>query len=219
MWQPFSLIVCFALTAALGIWIEQATLLLTSFLVICALGGQWVVYNFWSGHNRQIHATEIDIDRCLRMTAQQVRGLPGGERASIFLQILKLVINRAESKRGIEHHAILAAFRNRALEKPRCIHRLGKTMVSFGMAGTLVGLSMTMYAASDVVENAESVQALTAALVPAFGGLSMAFSTTLVAVLLGTVWLGSQAQHCHDAINLYFDQLDGYLGGFQFGDR
>ena len=216
LYEPFIVIALAAVTAAVGIELNIASIAMNTFLAGCCLWELWRLFRGRQGLYAQQAACEIDVQNRNRLTVANLKHQAVQWGASAYLQGMHSMWRKFEAGRNPDCQTTIDALRNKALQVPGRAKRQAGVIVSFGMAGTLLGLAMTSNATAGVLEQSDDFSGMTEAMLPAFGNLAVAYSTTLTALMLGAILLVWKACHLSDDIDDFFDQLEAQLSDVSF---
>lgn len=208
-------ITCAGLVVAgtVGWAMDQSVLFLNGYIVAVAAHGQVYVSRLWRDFGRDTDQAEREVKKLIGMSRKQILSIDVSSTFGIALQ--RLV--RQPDRNGELRESILNAMQSAMLEHADRILNVARSVLpSLGMAGTVFGLQLSMKAIALGVTSATDAEAMAAVIIPVVGSLGLAFTTTLSALLLGTLVLAGQADECRSAIAHYFAQLDAQLASFPF---
>lgn len=206
----------FVTVAVIGTYFGHATIALNGFIIAVGVFGLFQGVMFWLSLRDEIDRSDAALRQCSRYTAKKIRALARDAYTPVAQAVLQDVLIKAQRGRGSDHAKILQAYETSMLEFPERLQVIAKGWLpSLGMAGTVFGLELTMIHISQGIMDAKDVQALNEVIMPAIGTLGMAFTTTLTALLFGSLLLGVHAAQCRRAVQQFIDQLDAQLACFQ----
>lgn len=211
MW--FGPAVCFGLVAAgaVGWATEQNALWLNGYIAAVAGYGQLYLYRFNREFNRELTASESAIHSIALKTVREVGAMDVSSRTPIVIRVAKAIAS-CLGDRQHTREAMLLSIESAMLDHVLFVSRLAKgTLQSLGMAGTLFGLQLAMISIANGMTEVGDVKGMTAAILPAVSSLGLAFTTTLTALLLGSLVLATQANETVAAVEHFFTQLNAQL--------
>ena len=211
MW--FGPIICTGLvtSGAAGWATDQNALCLNGYIAAVAGYGQFYLHRFNREFKREVAASESAIHWMRAKTPGEIRVLDVSSDTPIVLRVAKAIVNKVgESQHTTE--AVLLSYESAMLDHVQFVSRLAKgTLQSLGMAGTLFGLQLAMLSIANGMAEVGDVKGMTAAILPAVSSLGLAFTTTLTALLLGSLVLASQTNETVAAVEHFFTQLSAQL--------
>ena len=209
----FGPLVCTGLVAsgAAGWAKDQHALWLNGYIAAVAGYGQLYLYRFNREFNPEVAASESAIHWMRSRPLREIRSLDVSSETPIALRVAKAIANCVGDPQRTRE-ARLLSFESAMLDHVLFVSRLAKgTLQSLGMAGTLFGLQLAMISIANGMTEVGDVKEMTAAILPAVSSLGLAFTTTLSALLLGSLVLASQANETVAAVEHYFTQLNAQL--------
>ena len=202
----------------IGWRLDQSNLCLNGGIVATGIYCQWVLFRLYRSLGLEQTRSELALRQLLSIDRKALRRWQCPTDASIFEQAMAELLV-ASSDRDRVRESLLTSFRSAMMRHGEFAASIAtKTIPSMGMLGTVLGLIFSLAGIAAGVAGAEDSQAIADSILPVIGSMALAFTTTLTAMLLGSLVLGTQAQECINTIEHYFDQLDAQLAAFPFPD-
>jgi biopolymer transport protein ExbB/TolQ len=186
MWKWFSMVAGFVLAAVSGVLIGQTALVMTgqiiavgSFLLLRASGNLRRLVNEKGASHKDFRYAATNGLRSLWES-------DAAHRPSFFFKLTKFA-----HRQGVGNTEALDAWMRHLrteLQAPLQVSQSACSLLfNLGMIGTVLGLTMTFAAISSGMSDTSNIEAVTASLQSALGGLSTAFMTTLAGAFFGGV--------------------------------
>ena len=161
--------------------------------------------------NAEVTASEFAIGWMRSRTLEEIRSLDVSSKTCVAFRVGKSLANCVGDPQPTRE-AMLLSYESAMVDHVQFVSRLAKgTLQSLGMAGTLFGLQLAMLSIANGMAEVGDVKGMTAAILPAVSSLGLAFTTTLTALLLGSLVLASQANETVAAVEHFFTQLSAQL--------
>ena len=207
------------LSGLTGWWLDQSNLCLNGGIIATGIYCQWVLFRLSRSLGLEQTRSEHALRQLLSLDAKSLRRWQCPIDASILEQIfVELLATPHDRKKVCD--SLLSSFRSAMMRHAEFAGAIAtRTIPSMGMLGTVLGLIFSLAGIAAGVTNAEDSQAIADSILPVIGSMGLAFTTTLTAMLIGSLVLGTQSQECVNTIEHFFDQLDAQLTAFPFPDE
>ena len=207
------------LSGLAGWLLDQSNLCLNGGIIATGIYCQWILFRLSRSLGLEQTRSEYALRQLLSLDPKSLRLWQCPIDASILEQIFVELLATPHDRQKI-CDAVLGSFRSALMRHAEFANAIAtKTIPSMGMLGTVLGLIFSLVGIAAGVANAEDSQAIADSILPVIGSMGLAFTTTLTAMLLGSLILGTQAQECVNTIEHFFDQLDAQLTAFPFPDE
>ncbi len=203
----------------IGWMIDQSNVCLNGGIVVTGIYCQFLIVRLSRDVAAEQARSENALRRLFAMDCDSLRHWQCPAGASIFEQVFAELFH-TRGDRNLLRESLLVSFRSAMLNHAEFTTAIStRNMPSMGMLGTVLGLIFSLTGIAEGVANANNADAMANAILPVVGSMALAFTTTLTAMLLGSLILGAQAHECVTVIGHYFDQIEAQLAAYPFPDQ